>query len=280
MSNRSSFLTRRSRRWLYPILSVVVAVGLWLGQPVMAQAISWGDLILRGIQVVQLSSMSDNQEVAIGRQINESLTSRQFRLYRDPELNRYVNQIGQRLAAQSSRPKIPYTFQIVDDPSVNAFATMGGFVYLHTGLLKLADNEAQLASVVGHEIGHIAAKHAVKQMRETAIARGLLGATGLDRSTAVNIGVELAVKRPNSRNDEYEADQLGLRTLGRAGYAQIGMVDFMGKLLRQRSVPTFLSTHPATSDRISRLKQSINPAQANTGIGLDNAAYRARVQSL
>jgi len=276
-----SFLPSRSRgrrRWVYPLLSVAIALGLCLGQPLVARAISWGDLILRGIQVVQLSNLSDQQEVQLGQQINQEVTQ-SVRLYRDPVVTQYVKDIGQRLAAKSERPKIPYTFQVVDDRSVNAFATMGGFVYVHTGLLKLADNEAQLASVMGHEIGHIVARHSVKQMKETAIASGVAGAAGLDNSTAVKIGVELALRRPHSRRAEFEADQLGLKTLGRAGYAESAMVAFMSKLLTQSSPPTFLSTHPATADRIARLRQSVDPALVK-GDGLDSVSYRAKMRSL
>jgi predicted Zn-dependent protease len=277
MVSLSSF---RRHRWFYPLLSLTVALGLWLGQPALVRAFSWGDLILRGIQVIQLSSLSDQQEVEIGRQINQELVSQKIHLYQDSNIQRYVSAIGQRLAAQSARPKIPYTFQVVDDRSVNAFATMGGFVYVHTGLLRLADNEAQLASVLGHEIGHITARHAVKQMKQSAIAQGITSAAGLDRSTAVNIGVELALNRPNSRQDEFEADQLGLTTLGRAGYAQSAMVTFMRKLLNQASTPTFLSTHPSTADRVTRLSQAINPTRADVGDGLDPAAYRSKMRSL
>ncbi|NJN86583.1 MAG: M48 family metalloprotease, partial [Leptolyngbyaceae cyanobacterium SL_7_1] len=163
---------------------------------------------------------------------------------------------------------------------VNAFATMGGFVYVTTGLIRTADNEAQLASVIGHEIGHIAGRHAVEQMRETAIAQGVATAAGLDRNVAVAIGVELALRRPNSRQDELEADQLGLSNLIRAGYAPSGTVGFMQKLLNQSSVPAFLSTHPATADRITALNRMIDPATANVGDGLDNAAYRSRISRL
>lgn len=281
MSNRKLFLWLRPRRWIYPLISLLVAIGLWLGQPVVAQALPWLDLILRGAQVIQLSTLSDRQEVAIGQQINGELTRRQIRLYKDRDLNRYVDQIGQRLASTSSRPNIPYTFQIVDDRNINAFATMGGFVYVNTGLLRTADNEAQLASVLGHEIAHIAARHSVKQMRELAIASGLATAAGLNRNTIVSIGVDLALRRPNSRQAEYEADQLGLVNLGRAGYAQSAMPAFMSKLVNKGgSVPTLLSTHPATNDRITRIRQAINPAQADVGDGLDNAAYQARIRAI
>jgi len=259
---------------------LITVLTLIVGQPLISQALPWGDLIFRGIQVIQLSNLSDQQEVEIGRQINTQLTSQQVRILQSPEITRYVDQIGQRLVAQSSRPNIPYTFQVVNDRSVNAFATMGGFVYVNRGLLLLADNEAELASVMAHEIGHITGRHAVEQMRKTAIASGLVGAAGLDRNVAANIGVELAFKRPNSRKDEFQADSLGLATLQRAGYAQSAMVSFMNKLLQSRgSVQTFLSTHPATEERITRLRQAINPA-ASFGDGLDRTAYRARLRSL
>jgi predicted Zn-dependent protease len=255
-----------------------VALTLVISQPLVVRAISWGDLLLRGIQVLQLSNLSDQQEVELGQQINQQLISQKIQIYQNSEVTQYINQIGQRLAAESLRPRIPYRFQVVNDRNVNAFATMGGFVYLNTGLLMLADNEAQLASVIAHEIGHIAGRHAVKQMKETAIASGLVGAAGMNRNTAVNIGVELAFRRPNNRRDEYDADMLGLQTMRQAGYAQLAMVDFMTKLLQSSSVPTFLSTHPATSERITRLKQAIT--QTDYGNGLNNAAYRARLRSL
>lgn len=229
--------------------------------------------------MIQLSNISDQQEIQIGRQINQQLVSSDIQLYRNSDVNRYVAQIGQRLAANSDRPDIPYKFQVVNDDSINAFATMGGFVYVNTGLLKLADNEAELASVISHEIGHIARHHALEQMRQTAIAGGVATAAGLDRNAAVQIGVDLALRRPNSRKDEFQADQAGLQTLGRAGYAESAMISFMEKLLSSRSVPSFLSTHPATRDRIAALQRAIDPQKAN-GSGLDNATYKAKIRPL
>ncbi len=276
----SFFYRQANRRWLYPLLSAVMALFIWVGLPQPGQAIPWLDLILRGVQVIQMSNVSDSQEVQIGRSINEQLVTREIRLYRNPQITRYVNEIGQRLASSSDRPDIPYTFQVVNDKSVNAFATMGGFVYIHTGLLKAADNEAQLAGVLAHEIGHIASRHALEQMRQTAIARGVAAAAGLDRNLAVQIGVDLALRRPNSRQDEFEADQKGLETLTNAGYAPAGMVGFMEKLLRGGSVPNFLSTHPGTQDRINALERAIDPATANVGEGLDELAYKRNIRAL
>lgn len=268
------------RRWMYGLMSLLIASSLVIATPRPSQAVSLLELLLRGVQIIQLSTLSDRQEVALGGQINSQLTSQELKLYSDRTLNSYINEIGQRLVPYSDRPDIPYTFQVVESDDLNAFATMGGYVYVTTGLIKAADNEAQLASVIGHEIGHIASRHAVEQMREMALAQGVASAAGLDRNTAVNIGVELALRRPNSRRAEFEADQQGLATLVKAGYAPGAMPAFMEKLRNQRSVPEFLSTHPAVPDRIQALNQAIDPATANSGAGLDNAAYRSRTSSL
>ncbi len=277
----SFFLRRYRRRFLYPLLSLVLTLSIVVGSSQVARAIPWFDLIFQGIQVVQLSNISDRQEVQIGKQINQQLVSREIRVYRNPEINRYINEIGQRLEQQSKRSDIPYTFQVVDDKGINAFATMGGFVYINRGLIASADNEAQLASVMAHEIGHIEGRHAIQQMRQTAIARGLATAAGLNSNTLVNIGVELALQRPNGRKDEFQADQLGLETLTQTGYAPSGMLGFMEKLLKKgASVPSFLSTHPATSERITALQQAINPARANVGEGLDSVAYKNRIRAI
>lgn len=267
------------RRWSYGLLSAVVALSLCLGTPQASYGSSWLDLLFRGVQIIQLSNLSDAQEVSLGRQINQQLVQgRKINFSRNPQINAYVQEIGQRLLSKSIRPNIPYTFQVVNDKSINAFATMGGFVYIHTGLIAQAENEAELASVIAHEIGHVAARHALKQMRQRAIAQGVLSATGLNEKQAVQLGVELALNLPNSREDELEADRLGLINLRQAGYAPIGMLTFMEKLRQKRGfVPSFLSTHPATSERIILLQQQIDPATAQIGNGLDPQVYRARI---
>lgn len=268
------------RRWLYGLISVLVASGIIVSTPQPSHAQSLLELLFRGIQVIQLATLSDSNEVELGQQINQQLVGQEVNLYRNSSIASYVDEIGQGLVPYSSRPDIPYTFQVVEDDQVNAFATMGGYVYVTTGLMQTASNEAELASVMAHEIGHIASRHAVKHMREQALQAGVLTAAGLDRNDAVAIGVELAVNRPNSRQDELEADEKGLTNLTEAGYAPGAMVSFMEKLLNQASVPTFLSTHPSTSARIERLDALIDPATASSGKGLDNAAYRNRISAL
>jgi beta-barrel assembly-enhancing protease len=283
MNNRKGLVANYHlwrRRWFYPLISVVVAVSLCLSTPLPGRAIDLLPLLFRGAQILQLSNISDRQEVELGAQMNQELR-REIKLNRNPEINRYVEQIGRRIVANSDRPNLPATFQVVEDNAINAFATTGGFIYVNTGLLKAADNEAELASVMAHEWGHIAGKHLVKQMQQKALASGLATAAGLDRNNAVGIGVELALNRPRSRQDEFDADRRGLRALKRAGYAPSGMVSFMQKLLKNSgSVPTVLSTHPATRDRINALQAAINRQPSNGRDGLDAAAYRANIRSV
>jgi predicted Zn-dependent protease len=283
MSKLFSFFSWAFRKkWLYGLLSLLIALSIGVVNMMPGYGLSLPELIFRGVQIIQLSTISNKQEVQLGTEINQELVnSGQVRISRNQQINSYVNEIGQRLAATSDRPELPYTFQVVEDKSINAFATMGGFVYIHTGLMQTADNEAELASVIGHEIGHIVGRHAIKQMRQQAIAQGVLSAAGIDRSAAVQIGVDLALRRPNSREDELEADRFGLANIQKGGYAPIGMVTFMQKLLEKGgSVPTFLSTHPATSERIKALDKKLDPQTANVGNGLDNQAYRSRIASL
>lgn len=267
-------------RLIYPLISVVVALSLCLSTPLPGKAIDLLPLIFQGAQLFQLSNISDSQEVDLGKQINQQLQGSDIRLYRNSQVNNYVRQIGQRLVASSDRSDIPYTFQVVDDNGINAFATMGGFVYINTGTIKAAANEAELASVIGHEMGHIGGKHALKQMRQKALESGLLTAAGLDRNQAVAIGVQVARNLPRSRKNEFDADQRGLRTLTRAGYAQSAMPAFMQKLASKGSTPGFLSTHPATGDRIEALKRAISSQPSNRNEGLDGAAYKANIRPL
>lgn len=272
------------RRCLYPLISVTVALTICLITPVATKAIDLLPLLFQGVQVLNLSNMSDRQEVEFGQQMNQEI-QQEVRISRNLQLNRYLEEIGRRLATNSDRPNLTYTFQIVEDPAVNAFATAGGFLYMNTGLLKAAENEGEVASVLAHEMGHIEGKHLIKQMRQQAITSGIASATGLDRSQAVGLGVELALNLPRSRKDELDADKRGLKTLTRAGYAPSAMVSFMQKLQGSSSIPTILSTHPGTDTRIRELQKQIKNLPSNTyqpsnrNNGLDKAAYQSKVRA-
>ncbi len=269
------------KRWWYGAIAIVVASGLIVATPQPSQA-GLLDLIFNGIQYVQLSNLSDSQEVRLGQQTDQALKRQGVRIYnRNPEVVSYVNQVGQRLAAKSERSNIPYTFQVVQDDSVNAFATSGGFVYIHTGLLKEADTEAELAGVMAHEIGHIVGRHSIKRMREITLANGIAGALGVSEDDLVNIGVQLALFLPNSREAEYEADDLGFRNMGRAGYDQQGLITFMQKLAEGGSPPEFFSTHPDPNNRVNRLQNMYqNNRRTDATAGTNPDVYRSNLQGL
>ena len=280
MFNLIDFKAKVYRRLVYGLVAMMMVLGIGITTAQPSQA-GWLDVLIQGVRVYQLSNMSDAQEVDLGRGINRQLVNGQVRLYRNADVNRYVDEIGQRLARVSDRPDIPYTFQVVQDSAVNAFATMGGYVYVTTGLMAAADNEAELAGVLGHEIGHIANRDAVQQMRQVAITQGITGALGVNRDRLVNIGTQIALQLPASRSAEYAADHHGFDTMGRAGYDQSGMVTFMQKLVRRSSQPEFLSTHPDARNRVDSLQQRLDSsALPEANAGLSESEYSNNISSL
>lgn len=281
---------KRMKRRVFPAKQIlsITAASLILGSSVPAEALSLRDLFLRGVQVIQLSNISTRQEVALGEQMHRNLLAKGMRINRDRALNSYLGRVGSRIARETRRSNVPYRFFVVDDNAVNAYATSGGFVYVTKGLMKAADNEAQLASVVAHEAAHIDERHLIKQIRKATIAQGLVAtALGSDRNVLAGIGVELLVKRPQGRGDEFDADEKGLRILRDAGYATSAMPAFMTKLLGGRRSPTFLSTHPAVPDRLNALENRIRSGYQNEcdrspslqSCGLSESDYNARVRS-
>jgi beta-barrel assembly-enhancing protease len=271
------FLSFFGRRRTYAALLTVVMSASILLTPQPGQAFTLLDLILKGIPIIQAFSINDQQEMALGAQTNQQIVS-QMKMSQNREMIEYVNNIGQNLVRSSARPNIKYTFQVVQDDAVNAFATMGGFVYVNTGLLKIADNEAQLASVIGHEIGHITGRHSIEQMKQTLIAQGVTSLAGLGSSQLSNIVMNVALRLPNSREMEYDADRRGLDNIIRTGYAPSAMPEFMKKLASASSAPAFLSTHPSPPDRVQRLNSMIAPQYRAKTEGLDQNNYKQRVQ--
>jgi beta-barrel assembly-enhancing protease len=257
------------------VMSLLLAVSL---NPFVANALDLSDLfriLPSAIQIIQLSSIGDNEEVSLGQQIDSQI-QQEVRISRDPAANALVSRLGQILVPTSDRPNIPYTFRVVDDTNLNAFATMGGFVYINTGTIAAADNVAQLASVIGHEMGHISGRHSLEQMKQMAIAQGIATIAGVADDRLVGIGVNLALRLPNSREAEFDADRRGLLNITKSGFAARAMPAFMQKLTRSGGggAPAFLSTHPATEDRISALNQSIQANNLNTSGGLNDADYQ------
>jgi predicted Zn-dependent protease len=274
----SNYLKNLHKRWLYLLTATVMAAVVMVGTPRAGQAASWVELLLRGAQIIQISNISEQQEMQLGAATNQQILE-QMKVHPSREANSYLNSIGQRMGRVSARPNMKYTFQVIQDDNINAFATMGGYVYVNSGLLKMADNEAQLAGVLGHEIGHITGRHGIEQMKQRMIASGVSSLAGVDQNTLAQVGVELALRRPRSRADEYDADRRGLDNLIKAKYAPSAMPAFMSKLSSTNNPPTFLSTHPSPPDRVANLQKMIPTKYRTQTSGLESASYRQRIQA-
>jgi beta-barrel assembly-enhancing protease len=211
---------------------------------------------------------SVEKEVALGKQLAEEV-SRQAKVNRDPIIGEFVNRVGQNLV-RNSDAKVSFKFQVVEDDTPNAFALPGGFVFVHTGLIKLASEEDEFAGALAHEIAHVAARHltcrATKQ--EIATVAGGIGGIFLPRGIggiasreAISFGVPMAFLQ-FSRSDESEADYLGTQYMYAAGYDPNGAVSIFEKLsVLQKTQPTLasriLATHPMDADRIDKTEKEI-----------------------
>ncbi|BAY89599.1 MULTISPECIES: M48 family metallopeptidase [unclassified Tolypothrix] len=244
------------RKGVSVLLGMGTAVGVGLTSLAPASAVPWGQLLFNGIQLLQLSNVSPKQTVTLGQNIHQQV-KQNYRLNSNSQTNAYVNRVGQRLARASNCSEIPFHFYVVQDSSINAFSTTGGYVYVNTGLLKATDNEDQLAAVMGHEIGHICNNDLINKLKQSQLAQGAASLAGLDQSAVTAIAYKLAVDLPNSREAEYNADDKGLQYMKRAGYNPKAMPAFLKKLLNQSSQPSFLSDHPGTKERISVIERKI-----------------------
>jgi len=216
----------------------------------------------------QLSLVGEGQEAELGREAAEQVRT-SIGLYPDDRLQSYVNGIGQRLAAVSERPKLDWSFQVVDDAAVNAFALPGGYIYVTRGLLAHVNSEGELAAVLGHEIGHVTARHSVSQMSKAQLASLGLGLGMILRPELASLGqvgeVGLGLLLLKySRNDENQADELGLRYLTRGDYPAaempkvLQMLQRVGEAENAGRVPGWLSTHPSPADRVTRVNASLD----------------------
>jgi predicted Zn-dependent protease len=223
------------------------------------------------------------QETDIGKQASKEVTSL-FGVYGDANLARYVSEVGNRVLATSHlrRPgadeqvrATPVTFTVLDSPVINAMALPGGYIYVTRGMLAHLNNEDQLATVIAHEIGHVAARHAARQAWQQQIGQGLLlgGAVlsqglGLPAQNILNFGgmaAQLFLLR-YSREDELEADKLGVEYAIAAGYDSrevIGLFQTLDRMQEKegQSMPSFLATHPNPGDRIQRIRELTNAAR-------------------
>jgi predicted Zn-dependent protease len=239
--------------------------------------------------------LSEEDELKLAEQVHQELL-KQTRLVEDRSINEYVNSVGQRLARASGRPNIPWRFYVVDDKSINAFATLGGRVYVHTGLLAATQSEAQLASVLGHEIGHIVGRHGlenVKKSQKYGTLAGLATIAGaiLGGQAGANLGglagnmIAGGYLMKHSRDAEREADYLGLYDLKEAGYNTGGMVE-MFEILQEvgasspNAFGSILASHPAPSERAANTRREISQyLRGSDRKGLSNTEDFQRLKS-
>ncbi|HSM15750.1 MAG TPA: M48 family metalloprotease [Gemmatimonadales bacterium] len=236
----------------------------------------------------QLMLVSESQEIAMGRQADTAVIA-SIGLYPDAAWQRYIQQFGARLAATSESPDLPWTFRVVDDPAVNAFALPGGFIYVTRGLLAHLTSEAELASVVGHEIGHVTARHTAAEMSKQQLM-GLGLAVGSMASSQVAQYAGLANQALGilylkfSRDDESQADELGLRYMRRANYdprqmpAVFHMLERLSAAGGGGRLPTWLATHPTPENRFATMSEEIAALPQNfSGTVVNRDSYLRRL---
>jgi len=223
---------------------------------------------------IDLVSVKD--EITIGRQANAD-ARKQMPELTDREVREYVRALGARLAKSAPGPRYPYSFTVANYREINAFALPGGPVWINRGVLQAATNESQVAGVLAHEVAHLAQRHPAQQMSNALVANlglgalgallGNVGGAGAARAAA-GLGTNLWFLK-FSRDDEAEADRVGLQILRRAGWDARGMIEMFEILKREQgrnpgAVETFLSSHPAPQDRLNALRTAVARTHGGT----------------
>jgi len=215
----------------------------------------------------EISLISEQGEIELGTSTDKEVRA-QFGVYEDPSLKEYVEKVGMALVPHTHRPHLTYHFAVLDTPVINAFAVPGGYIYVTRGILALMNSEAELAVVLAHELGHVNARHSVRKMSQMILAQiGLVVGSALSETFAkaagvAGIGVQLLFLQ-FSRDDERQADQLGVEYTRKGQYNPAYMIDFfeslqtIGDLSGGQTLPGFLSTHPLTSERIKNTQAMI-----------------------
>ena len=236
---------------------------------------------------INWKSPSKAEEIALGREITGNLLGA-APLVKDEALQKYVNSVGRWVASQSERPDLPWHFGVIESDDLNAFSAPGGYVMVTKGLYRKMSNEAQLAGVLGHEIGHVVAKHQLKVLQKQQLLN--IGASFLSKklakdnkiiSKAIGSGAEISA-RSLDKDAEFEADRLGLSYATRAGYEPFGLTDVL-QILGQtnpndNSVALLFKTHPLPDERLASLGDSVGNKLDNitNGKTLENRFYKLK----
>ena len=240
----------------------------------------------------ELTLMSESQELAMGQEADPQIQA-EFGVYPDSSIQHYVNNLGQKLAKVSHRANILYTFRVIDSDVINAFAVPGGYIYITRGILAYLNDEAQLAGVIGHEIGHIAARHSVKQQRNA-----MLGQLGIIAGVVINPNLARFAESASQglgllmlkfgRDDENQSDVLGADYSTKLGYNAHSMGNFFTTLKRSSGetagqLPEFLSTHPDPGNRNTHVQQLADEYQKKYNITnpvLNRNAYLQKIEGI
>lgn len=234
------------------------------------------------------NTFTDEEEMAMGSKAAEE-TDKQVIVLDSPFLTSYLNELGQKVAQASRRPQITYSFKIVNTDVVNAFSLPGGFIYVDRGLLDFVESESELAGVLAHEVGHIVAFHSMNDVaRRYWIDQGmyqLKKAGMLDNQQMVDMlqkyggPILLFADRKFSREEESEADMLGMYNAIRAGYDPEGMVAALSRLSKFTGNPSLvealLMNHPLPAERVLALRAELVQHPAPAGLEKDSLAFRA-----
>jgi len=210
---------------------------------------------------------SIDREIAMGKQLADEV-AKQARMFDDPTIGEYVNRLGQNIV-RNSDAKVPVTFRIIDADDLNAFALPGGFIFVHTGLIKVAETEAELAGAMAHEVAHVAARHMTCQATKSQIAQMLSlpalmigGWTGYIVRQGAGMAIPMSFLKLD-RKYESEADFLGLQYMYKAGYDPGASVDLFERMLslekrRPGTIKKIFSTHPPNGDRLQKTQKEID----------------------
>jgi predicted Zn-dependent protease len=242
--------------------------------------------------------MSESQEISLGRQYSAQIME-EMPSYEHAALNKLVQRVGKKLAAKSHRPGLVYRFTIVDSDTVNAFALPGGYIYITRGMLAYLNSEAELAAVLGHEIGHVTARHSVRQ-HSASTATGLLGAvisatTGVQGIDTLTNMASTAFVRGYGREHELEADRLGAEYLARSGYDPEAMLEVVGVLKNQEAFEVatarregreanvyhgLFSTHPDNDARFQEVVRAAKRHKSGTATRVGRDSYLRALDGL
>lgn len=238
----------------------------------------------------ELMLVSESQEIQMGRESDPQVVAA-YGLVDDPELQEYVSRIGQQMARDSERPDLPWSFKVVDEPVVNAFALPGGFIYMTRGILAHFNNEAELAGVLGHEIGHVTARHSASQMsrqqlQQVAVVGGMIASEAFRNYGGIAVAGLQLMNLSYSRDDELQSDRLGLRYMTREGYDPdelIGVFEMLAAVSGSSSggrVPEWQLTHPYPENREDGIRQEIEATGVSHDGTVDRDAYLDMIDGL